>query len=251
MAAAPAAVLSDLDGTLSPVAAHPEDAVLVEGAADALAALALRVAVVGLITGRAAADARRIVGDPGILVAGSHGAEWLEPRAATAELVGGYEDVPRELGRVLGDVAARLAHRDGLAFEDKGISATIHYRNAPVPDRARAEIVGCLETAGLPDQVEVREGRMSVELRPRGVDKGTALRTIVERHGLRGVLLFGDDRTDVDAFRAARELREAGSLRAFIGAVGTGSEVPPEVFALADAAIPSPAALVQLLRRLA
>ena len=88
---------------------------------------------------------------------------------------------------------------------------------------------------------------MAVELRPRGAgDKGSAVRALVREHALRGLLVFGDDVTDVDAFRAAAALRADGTLDAFIGAVG-GSETPPDVLEAADALLPSPDALVELL----
>jgi trehalose 6-phosphate phosphatase len=55
----------------------------------------------------------------------------------------------------------------------------------------------------------------------------------VEQHGLRAVAFFGDDVTDLDAFRALRELRATGTVQALV--VGVGSvEGPPEVRAEAD-----------------
>jgi trehalose-6-phosphatase len=73
---------------------------------------------------------------------------------------------------------------------------------------------------------------------------------LVERHQLRGIVVIGDDVTDLDMFRAAHRAREAGVKAAVIG-VGGGGEVPPEVAASADALLPDPRAVVQLLHRLA
>lgn len=255
----PAGALFDIDGTLSPIAPRPEDAALAPGAREALAALSERMAVVALITGRAAADARALVGDDRLLIVGNHGLEWLEPRAARSQLPPDLAErlrpVPELIRRVIDTVRRRLDGRDGVEgviFEDKTVSATVHFRLAPDPAVAHLAIVEAVRAAVEPAVLEVREGRMAVEIRPRGVgDKGSALRTIVDRYRLRGALVFGDDRTDLDAFRAAAELRAAGRLQAFIGAVGSEDEVAPEVRDGADAVLPSPAALVELLRGLA
>ena len=79
LAEAPAGLLTDFDGTISPIVNDPAAARLVAGVEGALAALAQRLAVVAVITGRTPLDARRMTGVPGILIAGNHGMEWLEP----------------------------------------------------------------------------------------------------------------------------------------------------------------------------
>ncbi len=139
----------------------------------------------------------------------------------------------------------------GVVVERKGLSATIHYRNAADPSGARAAIVRALR--GAPKHgIEVREGRMSVELRPLGLgDKGAAARAIVERHGLRGVVVMGDDLTDLDMFSAVAELRAAGRVRAAIIAVGAGDgEAPAKVRDAADVTLRDPAEAALLLASL-
>lgn len=242
----PSGLLTDVDGTLSPIVAEPGLARLVEGADGALAALARRLAVVAVITGRAPHDARRLVGRPEVLVAGNHGMEWLEPGAATVTPAPAAEPARR----LVADALARLPVGEGIVVEDKGLSATVHYRGATDPDRARRRIEAAL--ADVAPGLERRPGRMSVELRPRGLgDKGTAARAIVERFGLRGVVVMGDDITDLDMFAAVDELRRAGRLRAAIVAVGgADGEVPPSVAGAADVVIASPADAAALLSAL-
>ena len=129
----------------------------------------------------------------------------------------------------------------GVWVEDKGLSATVHYR-AHAGSRRGAR-PGCSRrstTARPGPSIELREGRMSVELRPVGLgDKGTALRALAERFGLRGLVVLGDDMTDLDMFRAAAELR-SGGLDAAILAVGGHGEVPPRVGEAADAVVARP-----------
>jgi trehalose 6-phosphate phosphatase len=243
LAGPPAGLLTDFDGTLSPIVADPAAAGLAVGADAALAELTARLAVVAVITGRAPLDARRMVGVPGILVVGNHGAEWLEPEAdapaATPEA--------DRIRAALDDVLARVRTIPGTAVEAKGLSATVHYRTATDPPGARAATLAAL--GDLPPGLELREGRMSVELRPVGLgDKGSAARAVVERFGLRGVVVLGDDVTDLDMFDAVAQLRSDGVVRAAIIAVGGADrEVPEAVMAAADASLSSPAEVALLL----
>lgn len=243
----PSGLLTDFDGTLSPIVADPELARLVDGADGALAALASRLAVVAVITGRAARDARRLTGVPGMLVVGNHGVEWLEPNTDEPVPAPGAEAIGRRLESALEAVPTP----PGVFLERKGLSATIHYRNASDPSGTRDAILRALAGAS-GHGVEVREGRMSVELRPRGLgDKGGAAHAIVERHALRGVVVMGDDLTDLDMFRAVAGLRAAGRLRAAIIAVGAADgELPQEVREAADVTLHDPAEAARLLAAL-
>ena len=247
LAEAPAGLLTDFDGTISPIVTDPALARLVTGADGALAALAQRLAVVAVITGRTPLDARRMTGVPGILIAGNHGMEWLEPGESKPTTASGVADVADRLDEVL----RRIPELPGVVPEHKGISASVHYRRAPDPEVARTAIVAALgdvEDRGL----RINHGRMIVEVRPVGLgDKGSAAREIVGRFGLRGVVVLGDDATDLDMFRAVDELRSAGRLRgAIIGVGGAAGEVLPALVAACDVVLADPAEVAALLTAL-
>jgi len=246
--AEPSGLLTDFDGTLSGIVGDPTEARLVDGAADALARLAERLASVAIITGRAAGDARQLVDVSGVLVVGNHGVEWLAPDASDPEPSPEAAVVAARLEATL----AAVPTDPGVVIERKGLSATVHYRNAAHPPSARDEILRAVGDASL-HGIEVREGRMSVELRPRGLgDKGRAARAIVERHALRGVVVMGDDLTDLDMFEAVAELRAAGRIAAAIIGVGASDgEVHPDVVAAADAMLADPDEAAAFLRALA
>ena len=243
--ARPSGLLTDFDGTLSPIVGDPSLARPSEGAAAALSALAAKLEVVAIVTGREPVDARRVVGVDTLLVAGNHGIEWLEPGTDAAVDTPDAAAVRARLRELL----AHVPRQDGTVVEDKGISATVHYRNAADPPAARRAI---LEVLSDPSPLDLREGRMSVELRPVGLgDKGTAVRSIVERHALRGVVVMGDDLTDLDMFTAVAELRASGRIAAAIIAVGgEDHEMPPEVAAAADAILPAPPDVAAMLTAL-
>jgi trehalose 6-phosphate phosphatase len=247
LAVSPAGLLTDFDGTLSPIVADPSMASPADGVVDALRELAGRLAVVAIVTGRAPLDARRMVGVPELLVAGNHGTEWLEPSATESN----SSPEAARLRFLLDGMLDRLPELDGISIEHKGLSATVHYRNAPDPDAAQATLRRALGTPPAP--LELRSGRMSIELRPVGLgDKGAATRTIIERFGLRGVVVMGDDLTDLDMFAAVAEARSAGRLRgAIIGVGGADEEVPPAVANTADVVLPSVAEVASLMATLA
>ena len=139
-----------------------------------------------------------------------------------------------------------------MVLEHKGVSASVHYRAAPDPEAARSAIVSALGEVG--DRgLQIGHGRMIVEVRPIGLgDKGTAARTIVERFGLRGVVVMGDDVTDLDMLRAVAELRSAGRVRAALIGVGSGSaaEVLPALVEACDVVLADPADAAALLAAL-
>jgi trehalose 6-phosphate phosphatase len=247
LAAEPEGLLTDFDGTLSPIVHDPFMAGLVDGADGALEALTARLAGVAIVTGRMPLDARRLVGVPGVLVVGNHGSEWLDPDQSAPMAAPGA----RAVGRALDEALARVPAMPGVVADHKGVSASLHYRQAPDPESARSAILAALgdvEPLGL----RIGHGRMIVEIRAPGLgDKGTAARAIVERFGLRGALVMGDDTTDLDMFTAVAALRAAGRLRAAIVAVGgTDHDVLPEVAAAADVVLATPAEAAELLARL-
>jgi trehalose 6-phosphate phosphatase len=247
----PAGILTDLDGTLAPIAAMPHAVHPVAAGLEALGLLADRLAVVGVVTGRAAADARGILGPVAqrLLVIGNHGLEWLAPGAAAPDLTPALVAARRAVRAALETLGDGLG--PGVRVEDKGISATIHFRGAPDPaaaDRAISAALAGVVGGGL----ELRRGRMALELRPVGLgDKGTAVRSVVARHGLRGLLVAGDDVTDLDMFHAARTMRQEGQLRVAVIGVGGGHEVPADVAEAADVLLPSPREMAVLLASLA
>ena len=241
----PAGLLTDLDGTLSPIVSDPAAARLVPGVPEALAVLAERLAVVAAITGRGVLDARRMLEGAPVLVAGNHGTEWLRPEAGEAEPSPGAARVREALEEAL----ARIPALEGVILEDKGLSASLHVRGAPDPaaalDRLRAAL-------GTPAGIDIREGRMVLELRPPALgDKGTAARAIIDRHRLRGVVVLGDDVTDFDMLAGVGRLRADGEIHAALIGVEAGDETPPGLAEVVDVSLESPSAAALLLNELA
>src|SRR3954452_18183193 len=171
-----AAVLCDIDGTLAPIVDRAEEATVPEGTSRLLGRIARRYRVVACISGRGAAEARRIVGVGGIAYAGAHGAELLLPGQAQAELVPAFATwADRVRGFALGKDSAELRMMR-VRIEDKGAIVAFHWRGARDEGAALAAVQGIAaeaESAGL----LTHWGRKVLEIRPPvPIDKGQAVR---------------------------------------------------------------------------
>ena len=85
---------------------------------------------------------------------------------------------------------------------------------------------------------------MVLEVRAPGMHKGIALEAAVEEHQAGGVLFAGDDLGDLEAFEAARDLRDRGMPTLL---VCSGSEEQEALLDLADVVVDGPAGVLQLL----
>lgn len=247
----PAGLFSDFDGTLSPLAPTPEQAIIHPRARAALLRLMGQIDEVGIITGRAALTAEEMVGIDGIDYVGNHGLEWRRygRHVEHPGSVASADDVSAAMAEIKQRVAGTVAD-DGLLFEDKRLSGSIHYREARHPERVRDSLVAIATEVANAYGLWITEGRKIVEVRPKMViNKGTALQRLIKERELRGVLFFGDDVTDLDGFRMLHDMRKEG-LRALT--VGVASpEAPSQIYQLSDLVLGSVDDLAGALERLA
>jgi trehalose 6-phosphate phosphatase len=246
-----AAVLCDVDGTLAPIVERAADAQVPDPAARLLGTLAGRYGCVACISGRAAADARRLVGVGRISYAGAHGAEILEPGARTAEAIPAFASWAEPVHRFVSERDNPLLRRLRVRIEDKGPIMAFHWRGAPDEDEARTRveaIAGEAEAAGL----ATHWGRKVLEVRPPvPISKGRAVTELVRRHGSRTALFGGDDATDLDAFDALDSLIEAGELDAAVRVGVASDEGPPAIVGRADIVVQGTAGFLGVLAALA
>ena len=234
----PAALLTDFDGTLSPIVDDPAAAEPLPGAVEVLHELAARYAVVGVISGRPVSYLLDRLGD-GLWLSGLYGLEEIEGGRRIES------PVAADWRPVVDDVAgtALRAFGDGVV-EHKGLSLTLHFRTRPGlgPDVRRWADDRAAATG-----LEVRSAKASVELHPPvRVDKGT----VVERAAAnaRAVCFLGDDVGDLPAFDALDRLAERGVATVRV-AVQT-PEAPVEVLERADVVVDGPEGALVVLRSL-
>lgn len=248
-----ALVALDFDGVLAPIVPDPEQARAHPDAVAALARLAPRLGTIAVVTGRPAAVAVEYGGFAGVpdldglVVLGAYGAERWD--AATGEVqappphpgvAAVREELPAELARVPGT--------EGVHTEDKGGAVAVHTRRTAEPTtvlaRLREPMAALAERHGL----VVEPGRMVLELRPPGMDKGRALTALALRTEATSVVYAGDDLGDLAAFSAVDALRGQG-----VGGllVCSGSDEVRELADRADLVVDGPEGVVALLEALA
>ncbi|HEX5762347.1 MAG TPA: trehalose-phosphatase [Solirubrobacterales bacterium] len=246
-----AALLTDVDGTLAPIVARPEQAILPPAAVAALHRLSERFPLVACVSGRRAEEVRRLVGLDELAYAGNHGMEVLMPGEDAAKpSEGALEWEPR--------IKEFVANLDGAALtatelrqEDKGPIQALHWRGAadePAAEARAREIAAAAQADGL----AVHWGRKVVELRPPvAIGKDIAVDGLLVGTGARHAIYAGDDRTDLDAFAGLRGMRERGGLESAVCVGVLSPEGPTELARESDLTVDGPAGWLAILEALA
>lgn len=233
----PLLMLLDFDGTLVDIAPHPEAIVVPTEAAPTLRAIARAGHRVVIVTGRNRDFVIHRLGltfDDVIQVVGLHGLEWP-----------GEPPPPRhprldDALTALRSAVSALPGGDRVHLEDKGLSIAVHTRQV---DRAALPAILAVVQAVLAGFVDdalcTLHGHEVIELRPRAASKALAARRLVQGTPGRAVVMFGDDRTDEEAFAAL----PAEALTVRVG--------PPDIDSVARARVADPAAVWAALAGLA
>ena len=224
------AIFTDIDGTLAPIVPTPDMAEVPAELTELLARLSERYLIVAGVSGRKTEDALDLVGLADVVYFGNHGFEIL--RGGEAEVTPGalpYLENVQELEARAREELEPL----GAFVEEKGITASVHYRN--VPREVGERSVEFVKSEGKRLGLRITVGRGVVEARPPiRADKGTAVRTLVEEYRPEKAMFIGDDTTDLDAFRELERLREEGRLRDILRVGVASEEGPPEIRIEAD-----------------
>ncbi len=268
----PALVIVDFDGTLAVGARDPAVAVIDPVAQRGLRALA-RIGAeqpgrvhLAVLTGRIVADVAARVRVGGVEYLGDHGLEHgILARGGRVERLTIVTDPAYEAHRhpaeiLARGVAAELGSPRWLFVERKGPSVAFHVRQANDVPAARTAVVGAIAA------VEARErltdhglahyrGRSVVDLRPATAGgKREAVERLIARHAPGGVLVLGDELSDVDAFQAviaARRDEAAGVVGVTAAVHGAAKSAPDELLEHADLCLASPREVGRLLVDLA
>ncbi|WP_037622293.1 trehalose-phosphatase [Streptomyces aureus] len=246
-------VALDFDGTLAPIVPDPDRARAHPDAVPALAALAPEVASVAVVTGRPAGVAVRhggFAGVPGLehlVVLGHYGAERWDAVSGTVTAPAPHPGVAAVRAELPGFLD-RIGAWQGTWIEEKGRAVAVHTRRADDPQAAFEALREPLGELAARHGLIVEPGRMVLELRPPGMDKGVALSEYVRETGAEAVLYAGDDLGDLPAFAAVDKLRSDGVPGLL---VCSGSSEVAELAERADLVVDGPAGVVRLLAALA
>lgn len=202
-----ASLFLDFDGTLVELADHPDGVVVDAMLVDLVRTLEERLdGRLALVSGRPAEDLAALFGDRPPSVIGSHGMEfrWSDGHRARAER-------PAGLIESLAAMRAFAEARPGVVLEDKPLGAAVHYRMNPEHE---ADAIALGERLAAAHGLYLQHGKMMVEVRSPGGDKGSAIRTLMAdpRFAAGRPVFLGDDVTDEPGFAAVAALGGAGVL---------------------------------------
>jgi trehalose 6-phosphate phosphatase len=193
----------DFDGTLAPIVPHPDQAKLPDQVRSSLLSLVAQPRItLAVVSGRSLADLEPKVGIPNIVYAGNHGFE-ISGKGLAFIKEAALEQQGR-LAEILMLLRDRLQGIPRVEIEDKGLTASVHYRNVDPSDWEQvADIVA--QQIEQEDHFLLRHGKMVLEIRPRAHwNKGEAVLWIRKQLHLEDAveIYIGDDTTDEDAFMA-------------------------------------------------
>jgi trehalose 6-phosphate phosphatase len=239
-----AGVVSDFDGTLAPIVDDPARARALPAAVDALRDLVEVVALVAIVSGRPIEFLRSQIPVDGVTLVGQYGLE---------RVVDGAPRVDPAASPFVDAVAAAAMEAETrfprLVAERKGqVAFTLHWRTTP----AAAPSLDALQELARAYGLSLTPGRMAAELRvPVPVDKGVALRELLEESALHSCLFAGDDHGDRPAFAALTEQRRRDPGFVGVAVAVRSQEAPPSLLDAADLVVEGPAGLAALLADLA
>jgi trehalose 6-phosphate phosphatase len=203
-----AALLLDLDGTLLDIAPTPAEVVVPPGLSPMLRSLRARLGeALAVVSGRPVEEVEALLGDAPYAIAGEHGAAVRRCPGGPLERPPLAEVPPAWLAAAAGLAAAT----EGVLLERKSHGFVLHYRRQPAAGPALREALAAILGARSA-LFTIMPAHMAWEVKPTGVDKGVAVRGLMERPPFVGrtPVYVGDDVTDEDGLRAACQLGGIG-----------------------------------------
>jgi len=227
----PFGLITDIDGTISPTAPTPKQAKVSPLCRQYLSTLCRHLALVAAVSGRPAVEVKNMIGIDGMLYIGNHGlGRWKDGHPEYTKEAQPYSKIIKAAIEEL----SRLLPIEGIYIEDKGVTATVHYRLCQEPQSVKKQILTAVENSPQLKNLRIVQERMAIDLLPPiKVNKGTATMDLIREYSLKSGLYLGDDFTDIDAFRAIRAASRGSSFHGF--AIGIISqEMPQGLLAEAD-----------------
>lgn len=206
-----AAFLLDFDGTLVDIAPKPELVRVPPALPDALLRLrALLGDALAIVTGRPIAQIDEFLPGVPFAVAGEHGTAVRHAPRAPIERA----DLPQPPAEWLARADQLAASNPAILVERKEAGFVLHFRAKPelgamLRQEAEQMLAG---TPGALGGFHIQAAKMAWEIRPAGIDKGSAVRLLMQTPPFAGRLpvFIGDDVTDEDGIKAAIELGGTG-----------------------------------------
>ena len=242
----PLLLMTDYDGTLTPIVDDPADAILADDTREQLTRIARSPrSSVAVISGRGLEDLRARVAVPEVIYAGCHGLEIMGPGLEFR-----HPDAIAQQSMLwaVGETLVRRAPAvSGMRVEPKGLAVAVHYRHVPPDEIRRVEIELARAIREQGSRLKIFHGTKVIEVLPQVAwTKGECARFIQEHVLPSGPgpalwMYLGDDWTDEHAFevlsglaltirvgdlvpasKAAYRLKDVAEVRELLAAMAGG-----------------------------
>jgi trehalose 6-phosphate phosphatase len=227
----PFGLITDIDGTIAPTIPNILQAEITESNRRYLSELAIKLALVAVVSGRQSREVKDMVGLADVVCIGHYGMEWWDNNQTII-----YPDVKVYLPsiRAVAKELEILSSIDGLIIQDKWATISIHYNLTSKPNIVKKRILELLSKSPNMKNLCIMEEKMNIGIIPSvDIDKGTAVANLIRQHKLRGAIFLGDDIADVPAFRAIRLARQNTDFDG-LAILVTSKETRQDIVAEAD-----------------
>jgi trehalose 6-phosphate phosphatase len=227
----PCGLITDIDGTISQTVSNPQRAKVSPLCRQYLSKLCHRIALVAAISGRPVDECRHMLKIEEMVYIGNHGLErWSEGHSEFTKDAQSYTGLIKSAINEL----TPLLPMKCIIIENKGVTASIHYRLCQNPQSAKKNILNAIDNSPHSKSLRIMQGRMIIDIMPLlEITKGTATLDLMREYHLQSCIYMGDDFTDIDAFRAIKKARRNSNFQGF--AIGiTSHEMPKKLTEEAD-----------------
>lgn len=191
----------DYDGTLTPIVDTPDMALLSGDMRSLIKKLRDNIPV-AIISGRSLKNVMELVKIKEMIYAGNHGAEvWYGNK-----MIIGHSGSRKKLNDIIAELSHALSSIKGAFVEDKGLTASVHFRKADPDDHSKIFNIFWSIANKYKRYFRVTSGRKVLEIRPLGIwNKGDAVNMIWKKFDKKRVPIYiGDDVTDEDVFKVIK-----------------------------------------------
>ena len=217
----PFGLITDMDGTISPIPHDFLRKTIPPPTLPQLTELVSRMDVLAIVSGRTSEGIKNLVNIDGIKYIGHYGMEqWENDRAILHPDAGAYVPTMRAIAKEL----EPLRSIQGILIQDKWATISIHYHLCLQPEAAKQQILDLLIKSPHIKNLLIMDEKTNIGILPRvDVNKGTAVTTLIRQYRLEAAIYLGDDIGDAPAFRAIRQARSKKSFNG-LGILVTGTE---------------------------
>ncbi|MDK2821601.1 MAG: trehalose 6-phosphate phosphatase [Clostridia bacterium] len=198
-------IMTDYDGTLVPIKEKPELAIPSNKLLNILRCLIKKNIVIAIVSGRSIDDLKKLIPIQSKYLVGCHGTDIIYPNGEEYKTIN-TEKLDPILDFINDEAIKCIKDVKGFVLERKNAAIALHYRlvDSTLASKIVTRFITLVHPVVQRHNLEFIFGKKVVEVRPRGINKGNAVKHLIKLNPGYYPIYFGDDTTDEDAFNAIK-----------------------------------------------